>query len=182
MTKLVKKFAVTAVIAALTFGPAQPSHAAAQVTSKFVSLKDDDCKSIGDNGPDDDYATLQCGSVAGWTVIIDYGDARDSISLRRAGKVTPLNFSQTVTGYFATVGERFEFRLKKGVAVGTIVRVVHPLNGEAPEPKVSVLVVSRLAPTPCVIAMVDPSPTQSATAQKLADSSAGKRCRTSESG
>jgi hypothetical protein len=155
------------------------AEAATKVTSTYVSLKDDDCKSIGNNEPDDDFATLLCGTVAGWSVIIDYGDARDSITLRRAGKDTPLEFYRTVTGQFTTVGERFEFRMRKGVPVGTVVRVVHPVSGEAPEPKVSVLVVSRLTPSPCVIAVVPPGPTQNARARRLADASSGKPCRTS---
>jgi hypothetical protein len=154
----------------------RPSHAVTKVTSTYVSLKDGDCKSIGDNGPDDDFATLLCGTVAGWSVIIDYGDARDSITLRRAGKDTPLEFYRTVTGLFATVGDRYEFRMRRGVPIGTIVRLVHPLNGEAPEPKVSDLVVTRLTPTPCVIAIVPPGSKQNAKAQKLADTSTGKSC------
>jgi hypothetical protein len=156
---------------------AAPVGAATKTTSTYVSLKDDDCKSIGDNGPDDDYARLLCGAVGGWSVILDYADARDSITFRRAGKDTPLEFYRTVTGQFTTVGERFEFRVKSGVPVGTVVRVVHPVSGEAPEPKVSVLVVSRLTPSPCVIAVVPPGPTQNARARRLADSSAGKPCR-----
>jgi hypothetical protein len=169
---------IGAVVVSFGFIPAPQAQAATKVTSAYVSLKDGDCKSIGDNGPDDDFATLRCGSVAGWTVIVDYGDARDSITLRRAGKDTPLNFYDTVTGLFTTVGERYEFRMRKGVPIGTIVRLVHPVSGEAPEPKVSELVVTRLTPTPCVIAVVPPGPSQNATARKLADSSAGKPCRT----
>jgi hypothetical protein len=149
------------------------------VTSKFVTLSESNCKSIADNGGED-WARLLCkGTVDGWSVIIDYDDARDSITLRKGKADTPLSFYATVTGYFATVGDKFEFRMRKGKAIGSIVRLVHHLNGESPDQKVSVLVVSRLSPTPCVIAVVQPGSKQATTARGLADNSTGKPCRTS---
>ena len=159
--------------------PAGAASKPAAASSKFVSLADSNCKSTGESA-EEDTATLLCkGTIDGWSVIIEYGDARDSVALRRGGKVTQQHFESTVTGYFSAVGDKYEFRVKSNKAIGTIVRVVHDLNGESPETKVSVLVVSRLSPTPCVIAVVQPGSKQATTARTLADASSGKPCRTS---
>jgi hypothetical protein len=158
--------------------PLTSATAATTIKSKYVSLKEADCKLIGEP-TEEDFSTSLCGKpVDGWSVILDYGDARDSITLRRGKVETPLAFYSTVSGAFSYVGDKFEFRLKNGKAIGTIVRFTYDTNSESPDQKTSTLVVSRLSPKPCVIAVVMPGPTQNATAQKLADSSAGKPCYT----
>ncbi len=168
----------TAVIVGLV-GTTTASATSAAATSKFVSLAQSNCMSIVDSGGEDFGSELCKGSVDGWSVIIDYDDARDSITLRKAKRDTQLRFSETVTTSFASVGDKFEFRVRKGKAIGSIVPVVYQDNSETPAKNVSVLVVSRLSPTPCVIAVVQPGSKQATTARTLADSSAGKPCRTS---
>lgn len=115
-------------------------------------------------------------------MILEYGDLRDSITLRKAGKDYPLNFGQTVSGRFASVGPRFEFRIRGGQPIGTIVRFEYDTDeyetADSSTPKKnSVLVVSRMRPTPCVIGVIDPGPTQNVTAQTLADASGNQPCR-----
>jgi hypothetical protein len=164
--------------AVTTLTPTTPATAASTIKSKYVSLKEDNCKVI-DSNEGEDFSTSLCGKpVDGWSVIIDYGDARDSITLRRGRVDTSLKFYATVSGAFSFVGDKFEFRLKNGKAIGTIVRFTYDTTSESPDQKTSTLVVSRLSPKPCVIAVVMPGPTQNATAQQLADSSAGKPCYT----
>ncbi len=191
----------TSALCAVTIG--EPSAAASKSTTKppvkpptkvratgtksiFVSLDTDRCKQILAPESDEDfqdYGSWLCPpSVAGWSVILDYGDLRDSITLRKGGVDYPLNFAQTVSGRFASAGPRFEFRIRGGQPIGTIVRFEYDTDeyeadGQTPM-KNSVLVVSRMRPTPCVIGVIDPGPTQNATAQTLADASGNQPCRT----
>jgi hypothetical protein len=87
-----------------------------------------------------------------------------------------------VPDFFPDMGERYEFRMRKGVPIGAIVKLMGAVSGlQEREPKDAVLVVTRLTPTPCVIAVVKFGPSQKKKAQRLADASAGKPCRKSSS-
>ncbi len=156
--------------------PTTPAAAASVIKSKYVSLKEANCK-VFEQIEGEDFSRSLCGKpVDGWSVILDYGDARDSITLRRGKVESPLQFYSTVSGAFSYVGDTFEFRLKNGKAIGTIVRFTYDTSSESPATKTSTLVVSRLSPKPCVVAVVPPGPSQNATAQRLADNSAGQPC------
>lgn len=168
---------VVASVTCLVGGLTLPSHAA---TAKAVAVSLKNCKQT--DGPKDgeegDFATLLCSpAVGGWRVQIDYDDARESITLIRAGKSYPLDLWRVVDGRFSSVGDRFEFRVVNGKAVAGIVRFTHVID-DATNEKVSNLVVVRLSPTPCVVRVVPPSAgaDQNAKARTLADRATAYSC------
>jgi hypothetical protein len=176
--------AVMAVIAVMG-QTLQASGAAAKTTSKYVALDLEKCTQTLTPDPNDDfqdYGEWRCGSpVLGWSVNISYSDLRMTIDLSRNGVTYPLDFSAKVSGRFMSLGSQFEFRIRNGRPIGSVVRAIHEDgDGDGDGATKSVLVVSRFRPSPCVIAVVNPGATQSANARKLADTAEGKPCKPNE--
>ncbi len=143
------------VLAAASVGVvgAAPSSAATKkvaVTSAKVSLADKDCRSVGTTAaPDEpaDFGTFRCGKpVDGWSVQVDYADARESLTLLKGSTAYDLNLWQVVSTGFSSLGDALEFRVRSGKAVGAVVR--YTANVDGTERQVSNLVVIRLSPTP----------------------------------
>jgi hypothetical protein len=149
---------------------------AATTTSRFVSIKSEDCTLIEE---DVEYAKARCGTALGWTVITEYGDLRESITLARAGVETDLGFWNLAPSS-TSLGERLEFRVRSGKAIAAIVRLSYfasVADDGTFTGKRSSLIVMRLDPKPCVVGVIAPSTTQTRDAQRLADRAARTPCR-----
>ena len=87
--------------------------------------------------------------------------------MERNGTQTALNLTR-LHGSFSSVGPNLEFRLGNKTPFAAVVR--HIVNNpENPDTTISYLMISRLAPKPCVVAEFPPGPNQSALAQVAAD-------------
>jgi hypothetical protein len=138
-----------------------------KLTSRYVSLKETDCTVI-DKNEDEDWSVQRCGAaVGGWAVQLDYGDARESITFVDKSREYPMEFFR-FGGGFSSLGPTFEFRLRRNVPVAAVGRYSHVIDENDNER--SELVVMRVSPKPCVVAMVPPGPSQSSRARTIADS------------
>lgn len=157
-----------------------PSRAttAMPTSSRIVELEGPACRTVDGPAPADefqDWSTTRCGpAVDGWTVQVEYGDVRETVTLVRGGKTFELSLWTVVSTAFSSVGSRMEFRMRAGRAVGTVVRFSHSVDDQ--NRQVSKLVVVRLSPTPCVVQVVMPGPRQNELARAAADRSSGRGC------
>jgi hypothetical protein len=159
---------VTLSMLMLLVAPPFAASGAPKIISTYVKIDDANCTKI-DGNEDEDWATLRCGKpVAGWQTIVDYGDARESISLTRRGVTTSLHFEQFASG-FSSLGPTIEYRVKNSQPISVVVRHKHSINSEDASITESLLMVAKLNPSPCVVAVVRPSSQQSAIARRTAD-------------
>ena len=102
--------------------PGPSSAARVPVRSVIVSVADANCKVVEKPAPGEDgqdWAVLRCGKpAAGWQTYVDYGDARESLSVANAaGTRTALDLWSFNTG-FSSVGPAVDYRVRSGVAIG----------------------------------------------------------------
>lgn len=152
----------------------------AQNKSVYTNLDTKGCKTIEQSDEGAGWYRGECPGVGGYKLEVTEGDIRQSINvIAPGGKTFELNFSQ-VSSAFSTVGAKAEWRMKGKVPVALIVR----FNASDPEDSAkstSYLVVSKISKTEsCITDVVNPSKTQNADAQKLADEAAAKPCKSFE--
>lgn len=147
-------------------------------TSIYTSLEEARCQVVSSTPEGAGSSVQRCPGIAGYTVFIEEGDLRQDLVLERAGARRALNLWQVVSSAFSTVGPRIEWRLQRGVPVALIVRYnlsdpsnVNRLNRP--------LVVAKLSPAPCVVAVVPASRRQNEQARVLADRASSLSCRRS---
>jgi hypothetical protein len=175
-----KTLAVTPLLVLLTgLTFATIARAATPSASVYVSLEDRNCKVIdepGENEPGDDWSVSLCGKpVGGWSVIVEYADVRESITLQRNGVTSKQNY-WLFHGGFSNLGSTVEFRTRKKVPYAFIARHVHSISGEDSSITRSDLMVSKLSPKPCVVSIVPPGPNQSALARAAAERAPKMAC------
>jgi hypothetical protein len=169
------KTIVAFIVLALLGVPRAAPAAVGKIVSVYVKIDDPNCTKI-DGNEDEDWATLRCGKpVNGWQTIVDYGDARESISLARNATTISLHFEQFNSG-FSSVGPTIEYRVQNKTAVAVVVRHNHSIDPEDASITESVLMIAKLSPSPCVIAAIKPGPQQSATARRNADKASQLPC------
>lgn len=127
--------------------------------SHYSSIAENDCQTLKS---DDQSSTQHCASFAGLSVMVSDFDARQDIIFQQeeGGKRFPLNLSQTVSSAFSALGEKIEWRHKKGqksALAGIIVRFNVSENVDKPDKTTSYLVVSKAtADEICVVGKVPP--------------------------
>ncbi|HEX8843115.1 MAG TPA: hypothetical protein VF791_00515 [Pyrinomonadaceae bacterium] len=167
---------VTAAVLAL----ALTAFAESPVTSVYSSLSG--CKLVkkGPNG--EDWSISACKGYGGYGLSLEYGDARESITvITPRGKKYPLNLWQVISGGFSSVGQKAEWRVtRKGgkmVPIALIVRFIASENPEDSSKTTSYLAVAKITPTEiCVTDKIAPGPTANEDARNAADAAAGKQC------
>jgi hypothetical protein len=172
--RTLSKVAIALSLAALAHE--QPATAAPKMASVYVKVDEAHCTKVAGN-ENEDWATLRCGKpVGGWTVFLEYGDARESIALKRGKKATVnLNF-YAYHGGFSSVGPVLEFRTRGGVPISSVVRMKYSIDPDDSSITASSLMVAKLSPTPCVVADIEPGPNQSALARSAADQAPSLSC------
>jgi hypothetical protein len=177
-TRRSKRTAIVGSIALVgaALGLAQPVTAASKMASAYVKVDDANCKKVAGND-DEDWATLRCGKpVGGWTVYVEYGDVRESIALKRAGR-SRINLKfYAFHGSFSSVGPVLEFRTRNGVPISAVIRMTYSIDPDDSSITASSLMVSKLSPSPCVVADVGPGANQSALARSAADQAPSLAC------
>lgn len=167
-------------------GDAEGHHASSSaarpadpVTSVYSSLSG--CKTVSTDA-ESGSSTQACRGVGGYNLRLEYGDARESITvISPDGKQHPLNFWEVISTGFSSVGKKAEWRVtkKRGRAVPSalIVRFDASENPEDSSKVTSYLVVAKITPAQiCVTDKIGPSATANEEARRAADASAGKPC------
>jgi hypothetical protein len=160
---------------ALTLGLA--GTAVSQMKSVYTSTRTSDCKARKvSNDEGGDYIG-RCRGVGGYTVELIEGDLRQTLNIiNPAGKMSRLDLN-LFYGSFSYIGEKLEWRTKKGVPVALISRyyVADPEGGNKAK---SLLFVSKISPAKsCVVDIVEGMAGQNEKARELADAAADKPCR-----
>jgi|ERR1044071_3334860 hypothetical protein len=150
---------------------------ASPVTSVYSSLSG--CKIVKTGR---DWSTQACRGIGGYNLQIEYGDARESITVFTPNRQKyPLNLWSVVSSGFSSVGQKAEWRVTtkngKQVPIALIVRFNASENPEDSSKVTSYLVVAKITPQKiCVTDKIAPSATANEEARRAADASADKPC------
>ena len=139
--------------------------------SAYTKLSESACELV-DEGEEGPYWLRRCAAPDGWKVEWGESDLRQGLVLVSAGgKEADLELSDKVAnGAFNILGPVIEWRGPKGgPADALIVRMDVTDNANPERPPKSRLAVARLSPSPCVVAIVDPAPSQNEKAREIAD-------------
>lgn len=152
---------------------AATSGAGPAAESRYIPFSK--CKLVETN-ENEDWSVSKCEAMPGWSVFIDYGDARDDLRLApKGGKEVNLGLPMLGGGGFNTLGPTFEWRGRTAGGTFTphalIVRNAKSEDPEHSERQTSLLAVIDLAKL-CVVALVRPGPEQNRQAQAIADAGA----------
>lgn len=139
-------------------------------TSRFTSLKS--CATVRSE-PDEDWAELRCPALAGYSLTLNYADARDDLEVTAPGRPAfQIGLSALRGGGFNALGETAEWRGTdaggKFVPDALIVRNRAHDKPDTPDRATSYLAVIDLAQG-CAVAMVVPGANQNQSARALAD-------------
>ena len=152
---------------------------AAPATSVYSSLSG--CKTVSSDA-ESGSSTQACRGVGGYNLRLEYGDARESITvISPDGKQHPLSFWEVISTGFSSVGKKAEWRVtkKSGKTIphALIVRFNASENPEDSTKVTSYLVVAKITPGKiCVTDKIAPSATANEEARRAADASADKPC------
>jgi hypothetical protein len=154
---------------------------ATSIDSIYTDLSPGRCKTIK-AGQDGGGSVQKCAGVAGYSLLVEDGDVRQSITVVAPdGKRHPLNYWQVITTAFSTVGDKAEWRVEqeggKARPIALIVRVRAQENPDQLEQVTSYLAVAKItAEKICVTDRVKGAATANEEARRAADTSAGKPC------
>lgn len=151
------------------------SYPAAARSSAYTSLKPADCRIVEENADEAGYSRRNCAGVGGYQVETTESDLRQGLTvIATGGGRTDIPLSATVArGAFNSLGPRGEWRGPTGLAPDTLIVRLNVADGTGAKADISKLVVIRLVPTPCVLAVVGPGPRQNHQARELADTRSG---------
>ena len=153
-------------------GTVAPQAAEASARQSVFTKLDASCRLIEENREEGPYWLRRCPGQGGWQVNWSESDLRQDLTLIGGdGKEAELGLSSLVAkGAFNSIGSTVEWR---GPASGTpnvlIARMNVASGVEPSRPDISRLAVVQLAPTPCLVAVVEPSSSQNSKAREIAD-------------
>ena len=150
-------------------GPPQPQLVG---SSQYISLDPATCKLIEQNLEEGGYWRRRCGGAAGYVLETSESDLRqDIVVIAPDGRRSELNLSSVVArGSFNSLGSVAEWRgPSSGKPRALIVRLSVPADETVGRSGRSDLVVARLAPPACVVAVVPRGPSQNEKARAIAD-------------
>lgn len=150
----------------------------AQVKSVYTDLDASKCKTIEVDEEGGGLYRGECKGVGGYKLHVVEGDLRQSIDvISPGGGQRQLKFWD-VSSAFSYVGNRAEWRVRRGVPFALIVRFNISENPEDTSKVTSLLVVSKITHDgSCVTDVLRPQANQNAAARRLADASAAKPCK-----
>ena len=145
--------------------------------SSYTSIAQKDCQTL----ESDNLGSIQnCESFAGMKVTVIEGDIRQSITLTRDDKKYELNFWNTISYGFSSLGLELEWRYKRNQfdnPIGMIVRLEVNEDDEDMEKVTSYLVVSKISEKEiCMVGKVSPRKNQHESARIMLEKSAEMSC------
>lgn len=155
------------------------AFAFAQNKSVYTSTTERACKQQETNDEGGDYLGV-CPGVGGYKLKLIEGDLRQTLFvITPKKKEHALRFNEFYYS-FSAIGDKVEWRLKRGVPVALIARY-NVSDVEDSEKRTSYLMVVKITKSlSCVTDVVLPGASQNETARKLADASSTKACKTAE--
>lgn len=172
-----RRFFVIALAA--MFALSLTAMAAPPITSVYTSLSG--CKTVKANAGED-WSVQACRGIAGYSLHLEYGDARESITVFSPDKKKhPLNLWSVISSGFSSVGRKAEWRITtkngKQVPHALIVRFNASENPEDSSKITSYLVVAKITSQKiCAVDKIAPGAKQNEDARNAADASADKPC------
>lgn len=149
----------------------------AQVTSVYTSTKTNACKQLQQSDDGAGSYEGECPGIGGYKLRLLEGDIRQTLNVvTPAKKIQELNFWGFYGG-FSTIGEKVEWRVKKGVPIALIARF-NVADAEDSTKSTSYLMVSKIGKTEsCVVDIVMPGKSQNLDARIAADDAASMPCK-----
>lgn len=167
------KTIIFTIFAVLMFG----SAAVAQNRSIYTSTRAEACRTIESNPDEGGSYEGECRGVGGYKLRLMEGDLRQALDVITPGKKRFELIKWGMFGGFSVVGDKVEWRMKRGVPVALISRYSVADSDDSTKSK-SYLIVSKIgAKSSCVTDIVDPMTKQNEKARELADAAATKPCR-----
>lgn len=160
-------------LALLATGPSGP-------VSLYSDLASERCATARVEA-DSGASEQRCPGVAGFHLIVQDDDSRMSIAIVTPdGKEHPLHFWEVVTSGFSSLGERAEWRVRRGKERDTPIALIVRLNAQE-DPNstrlTSWLTVSKITTQEiCVTDRIPPGPKANEEARAAADSAARRPC------
>ena len=143
--------------------------------SQFSSIDPATCQLLEENVEEGGWSHRRCNALAGYTLELTDSDLRqDIIVIDPAQKRTELGLTEIVAnGAFNALGKTAEWRGRDAAKPETlIVRLGVAPAADGTQPDVSNLVVVKLQPTPCIVAIVAPGSGHNEKARSIADGQA----------
>jgi len=147
--------------------------------SRYTPLSAAKCITLHE---EQDFILQECPGFAGYQLHVSEGDLRQSITLVRDGKEHPLQFWDTVSPLFSTLGTKAEWRFiannRKLSPIALITRL-NVVTGEKADQTTSWLVVTKITMSSiCVVGKIRPQRdgTQNQKARDMADKSTDMAC------
>jgi hypothetical protein len=151
--------------------------AGAQNRSVYTSTNTKACRTIESNPDEAGWYRGRCKGVGGYTLELTEGDLRQNLIVITPGKK---EHDLQLTSYyprFSAVGEKVEWRVKKGVPVALIAR--YNVSKDDEGGNISYLMISKIGKKEsCVVDVIEPGSRQNERARDAADAAAGKPCKT----
>ncbi|MBK7393075.1 MAG: hypothetical protein IPI64_07180 [Chloracidobacterium sp.] len=156
------------------------ASALAQNASVYTSTKTSACRTISSNPNEAGSYEGECAGVGGYKVRLIEGDIRQTINIiTPAKKKFELNFWSFYSG-FSAIGEKIEWRTKKGVPVALIARY-NVAGADDSGKSTSYLMISKISKTEsCVVDVIMPGAKQNEEARVSADAASTKPCKTQD--
>jgi hypothetical protein len=153
---------------------------ASEPRSSYTEISPKDCELIPASDEPGDEDGLRCPGPAGYGLLALSGDLRATVTIVAPdGSEHPLEFWQTISGHFSTLGPRAEWRLREsdGIPRALIVRVFANEDPEHPDKRTSYLAVAKITPgETCVTDRILGGADDNARARAAADESANRPC------
>ncbi len=148
----------------------------AENKSLYTSTNSKACKIIKNDPNEGGSYEAECHGVGGYKVHLLEGDLRQTLNIiTPRNKIFELNFWGFYSG-FTTVGEKIEWRVKKGTPIALIARY-NVENKDNSKKKRSYLIISKIRKDSCCVTDVVPSKAnQNLEARKLADVAIKRPC------
>ncbi|MGE3466331.1 MAG: hypothetical protein AB7J13_05305 [Pyrinomonadaceae bacterium] len=149
----------------------------AQTKSVYTSTSEKACKQQKGGADEGGDYTGICPGVAGYKIELIEGDLRQTLNvITPAKKKLRLRFNEYYYS-FSAVGEKIEWRLRKGVPYALIVRY-NVADPEDSQKNTSYLMVAKISRSlACVTEIVPPGPKQNETARRLSDAAPTTACK-----
>ena len=138
---------------------------------RYTSIDPTSCRLIEQDNEEGGYSRHACDGLAGYKLEISDSDLRqDLVVIAPDGRRSGLDLSSIVAkGAFNSLGKTAEWRSAAAEPTTLIVRLNVARGPEPTRPDISNLVVARLAPPVCVVAVVAPAADQNSRARRVAD-------------
>ena len=159
-------------LADLAASDAAKAAAPAGPGSQFTSIDPAKCQLLEENVEEGGWSRRLCPGPSGYKLELTDSDLRqDIIVIPADGERTELGLTEIVAnGAFNALGKTAEWRGTDAAGpTALIVRLGVAADPEGRRPDISNLVVVRLRPSACIVAVVPPEPGQNEAARTIAD-------------